>query len=588
MKNTRKKRWKMAFRATFIAILIGFQFLLAQRAFAIAVPVPIPSTVEPAQVSRAIASQRPSFISPGTLPALPSLTEPAQGLLGPEAKRIQFKLTQIVLEGNHVYSDQQLRALFQNKLNTTITVAELQGIVQDITNYYRNNGYILTRAILPPQHIAKGIVHVRVIEGYIGKVTVVGNPKGAKELIAAYGEKIRQSRPLQLKVMERYLLLANQIPGSQVKAVLEPSKTQIGASDLNLVAQQKTWNGFFQFNNYGTRYIGPNQLSAGLSMTSIFRSGDYSQVNFATTAKGNELKYWDTSYIMPLGCNGMTLILGTNYARTVPGFVLTILDVIGVTKTAYATVLYPLLRSRTDNITLDAGFRYLNSNVHELGLLFYNDHLRPVRFGAIYDFSDRFNGTNLVGAHVFHGLEILGATKSDTSLLTSRFGGRGDFTKFTLDLTRLQQLWWRFSLFLLATGQYACNPLLASEQFSYGGSNLGRGYDPSEIIGDLGAAGSAEFRVDLAPGLAFFQTAQFYWFYDMGKIWNRLNLPGQKKNQSATSTGVGGRFGFNRFLSGDLFIAQPLTRIVDANALTNHGRGNGRVPRVFFNLTASF
>jgi len=53
-----------------------------------------------------------------------------------------------------------------------ITVAELQQIVQDITNYYRNNGYILSRAVLPPQHVANGVVYVQVIEGYIDHVKV--------------------------------------------------------------------------------------------------------------------------------------------------------------------------------------------------------------------------------------------------------------------------------------------------------------------------------------------------------------------------------------------------------------------------------
>jgi len=101
-------------------------------------------------------------------------------------------------------------------LNTMITVAELQQIVQDITNYYRNNGYILSRAVLPPQHVANGVVYVQVIEGYIDHVKVVGVPEGARPLVQAYGNRISQMRPLQLKKMEEYLLLANEIPGVQV------------------------------------------------------------------------------------------------------------------------------------------------------------------------------------------------------------------------------------------------------------------------------------------------------------------------------------------------------------------------------------
>ncbi len=573
-------------RIVFQIIFVGLQFLLVQTAFAVTIQVPIPASTEPTQVSKAIASQRPAP-TPRALPAITPPAEPTQGLLGPEAKRIKFKLVQIVLEGNHVYSEHQLRSLYQHKLNTMITVAELQDIVQSITNFYRNNGYILSRAILPPQRVAKGIVHVRVIEGFIDKVYVVGNPKGAKELIAAYGNRIRQSRPTQLKVMERYLLLANQIPGTQVKAVLEPSKTQIGAADLNLVAQQKTLGGYVSYDNYGTRYIGPQQISAGASATSIFRAGDLTQANYATTTKAGELIYLDLSHSTPLGSNGMNLLVGGNIAQTAPQFVLTELLVRGISKIAYATVFYPLVRSRAENITLDVGFRYLNSSVRELGLPFYDDHLRTLRAGAIYDFSDKYYGSNLFGLHAAQGLEVLGATDDVNSFTTSRFGGRGNFTKITGDITRIQQLGGRFSAYGLVKGQYAFNPLLVSEQFDYGGSQLGRGYDPSEIVGDRGAAASAELRMNVAPGAVFLQAAQLYLFYDIGKIWNLKDVPGQKMNQSASSMGCGTRFYFNQFLSGNLMIAQPLTRIVDANALADGGTGNGRAPRVFFNLTAS-
>ena len=133
--------------------------------------------------------------------------------------------------------------------------------MQTITNFYRNNGYILSRALLPPQHVTNGIVHIRILEGYISSAKVQGDPKRARYLLQAYGNRIASNRPVQVDVMEYYLRLANEIPGMSARSVLEPSKTQIAASDMSLIATEKTWAGMLSFDNYGTRYIGPNRAA---------------------------------------------------------------------------------------------------------------------------------------------------------------------------------------------------------------------------------------------------------------------------------------------------------------------------------------
>src|SRR5690606_493539 len=114
---------------------------------------------------------------------------------------------------------------------------------QDITNFYRNTGYILSRAILPPQHVKDGVVNVQIIEGFIDKVEVAGKPKNATCLVLGMGEQISKCPPLALSRMEKYLLLLNEVPGTQVRAVLSPSKSKAGAADLSLLTDVKTIGG---------------------------------------------------------------------------------------------------------------------------------------------------------------------------------------------------------------------------------------------------------------------------------------------------------------------------------------------------------
>jgi len=552
-------------------------------------PTELPSTVMPERAIETLATS-PTEMTPTVAPETVHKNQQAPGSLGEAATKIKFQLNKIILQGNHVYTEAQLSPLYKDKLHKIITVAELQNVVQDITNYYRNHNYVLTRAVLPPQHVSNGVVIIQVIEGYIDTAKVVGSPKGSKSLVAAITDKIVNVHPLDVKQMEHYLLIANEIPGTQVKAVLEPSKSHVGASDLELVTQTKTGNGYISYDNFGTRYIGPNEVTAGGELDSIFLPGDSTQFNVSRTTRPQELKFLQALYNMPIGSNGGRLIFNANQALTRPGFILTPLKIDGDAATFYAMLQYPLIRTREQSMTLDAGFYYIDSRVLTLpqGATLYADHLRTLRGGIGFDFSDSWYGSNSTSVHVEQGLEVLGATpvSQASSGFTSRIGGSGHFTKMELQYSRSQQFGTtHYAAFFIAKGQWALQPLLAGEQFAFGGVQqaLGRGYDSAEIIGDRGLAGSIELRMNLSPAKYFMQAAQFYIFYDAGVIWNAKNVIGQLRKQSATSAGVGSRMVFGPHVSGNVLWAQPLTRPVDALALIKDGRQS----RVFFSITAS-
>lgn len=574
------------FRDKYLCILKNILCLIVVSGFplityAVEVRPNIPSTVEPERVSQSISAQQPTEQPTATAPISNPSEKPASPL-GEEAEKIKFKLTKIILQDNRVYTEQQLEPIYKDKLNKTISVAELQDIVQNITNYYRNNGYILSRAILPPQHVKNGVVEVRILEGFIDQVNVIGNPDGAKNLLIKYGNKISESRPTQLKTMERYLLLSNEVPGAQVKAILEPSKKTTAASDLNLSTEMKKYSGYFSYDSYGTRYIGPLQVTAGLEADSMVRAGDASHLTLVRTTKGNELQYYDVSHETPLGSNGARISLGTNDAKTNPLFTLSDVDIAGDSQTVYSNFKYPIIRSREKILTFNAGFNYLDSKVTTFDAPLYTDHIRSVKAGFNTSFSDRFYGNNNFDLMLGQGLNILGATNNSTSTTTSRFGGQETFTKITFQANRSQLIHGRYSAFGTLQTQYSFVPLLASEQFGVGGSQLGRAYDPAEIIGDRGVAGSLELRMDTHPGKFLLHDAQFYLFYDGGVVWNMKAVANTKQKQSITSTGAGIRIVLMNYLSGNIMIAQPLTKQIASLEQIN----TGRRPRILFSLTA--
>jgi hemolysin activation/secretion protein len=99
--------------------------------------------------------------------------------------------------------------------------------------------------------------------------------------------------------------------------------------------------------------------------------------------------------------------------------------------------------------------------------------------------------------------------------------------------------------------------------FGFGGTQFGRGFDASELIGDSGVAGKLELRytdtLPTTPSLTY--TA--YAFWDAGKVWRR-NPINEEQSESGTSFGVGLRLDVARNVTGFGELAKPATRNVRA------------------------
>jgi hemolysin activation/secretion protein len=571
----------MYFRSSFRVASFAAALLLAESNSYADV---LPGSVMPEQVAKSLAPQ-PSVVPQGVAPQRVVEHKAQPQAISPEAQKIKFKLNKIILSGNHVFTYSQLERLYKDKIGQTITVAQLFEIVQNITNFYRNNGYIISRAILPPQHVENGIVKVQVIEGYLSGVYVTGFPGGAKCLIEGFGYQIRKCPPLSLVRLEKYMLLVNEIPNTSVRAVLSPSKTESGAADLNMVSMFKPMSAYFSYDNYGTRYIGPQQMTGNVAIYSAINSGDSIQTTYTKTPKGGELSFLDVNYNGPVGDRGSRWILGGTRTHSHPLFVLRPTETDGLSTNYYTGFTYPYIRNRSTSLNLTAGFNYLDSNTTIFpNVVLYSDHIRSIDLGMNLNYADSYYGANLILLNFRKGLPFLGYS-SDTNVLTaqtSRPGGYAAYQKVGAQYSRLQAIYGSISMLGVARGQWAFVPLLSSEQFTFGGNPIGRGYDPAELIGDRGVAASLELRYDKSI-YKFINTLQLYGFYDIGAIWNLLVNPTSPTKVSASSAGLGLRFTMNKYVSGNLMWAQPLTKQVAAEELIQQGWR----PRTFFSVVAN-
>ncbi|MBI4641722.1 MAG: ShlB/FhaC/HecB family hemolysin secretion/activation protein [Candidatus Tectomicrobia bacterium] len=564
-----------------IGVVVTFLSLISVNALAIEVPGQVET---PGQIEKRF---EPPVLPKSTTVQPPLEVDIPERLPPADAEKIKFVLEKIVVEGSTVYRENDLLPLYRQFLKKEISLADVYKIADAITIKYRNEGYILSRAFVPPQRISEGVVQLQVLEGYINEVIIDGPVRGRQKLLEAYGDKITRSRPLQAKVLERYLLLADDLPGVTAKSVLNPSG-QPGASDLILIiVDHKTLDGNVNVDNRGTSFLGPFEASAGININSIF--GLYEQTGMRVILASptpndiEELIYLQVTHEEQLGTEGTKFSLFGNVSRSKPGnaptFRLQELEVVGNNITLSASLSHPFIRSRGQNSSATLRFIYRNSRTDLLGSTQSEDRLRVVNLGLSYDFADRLRGVNLVNMEVSRGLDVLDATPPGPE--RTRAEGRNDFAKVAGQIFRLQQLAPSWSLLGTVTGQYAFDKVLASEEFSLGGSQFGRAYDPAELTGDHGAALEVELQYGRTVGKRYFKDFQAYIFYDVGTVWRRKTLSETRPPmESLASAGAGARYNLTDTISGYLEVDKPLTREVTA-------RGNSNV-RFFFSIGKRF
>lgn len=515
------------------------------------------------------------------------------------AENIKFELKTLNVDGFTVYSEEEVASFYNEMLGKTISLVDIYGVSTALTNKYRNDGYILTQVVVPPQTIDDGKVNLRVVEGFINEITVDGEDitneegeteeEGSLNFIRNYVNSVELSKPLNIEELEHYLLIIGDLPGIEARSILSPS-TIIGAADLRIIVSRTPYEAYLSVDNYGSRYIGPLEFTASGTANSFFGNNEVITLNFVgapdpgTDANADlELAHYSVGYRQPvpyLG-QGTTVELYASYTDTEPGYDLKEYEVEGNSRYVSAKVVHPIIRSRLTNLSAYTLFDVRNVSSSNNLQDTLNDHIRTLRAGTDYQFVDELLGFGIsaFNVEISKGLNVLGATRSGDANIT-RTKGDPTFTKLTGNMQRLQRVSSHVNVLVAAKGQWSSAPLLSAEEFGVGGSDIGRGYDSSEIVGDEGVAGKVEIQWNNPRETELCKSYQLFGFYDAGRVWNKDATTSSQKRDSLTSTGFGLRAEFEDDIKADLTVALPLSRDVQT-------RGDQSVT-VLFKLSRSF
>jgi len=471
---------------------------------------------------------------------LPQVARPATGA----DTRPLFRLAGVTVTGATLIPADAVAATWQPFVGKTVSQADLVTIAGKISDLYREAGFHLSRAIVPPQDIQGGRIRIQVIEGRIADIVVNGERTerfGVRKVLAPI-----MAEPVSRRAtLERAMLLVNDLPGARI-ADSTIDEVGTGSGRFRLTVTVQTWTNYtsLSMDNRGTEATGPLQAYLASSFNSGLFAGDTVGINASTIPNmPQELAFARLFYNAPIGTDGARIGVAGSYGLQKPGDIRSIIDTRDRSAAFDLRGSFTPLRSRDASLWLTAGFGVTESYEDDIIAPDYRDHIRAIYLTADYQLHDRLNGWNYLTVSARQGLPILGANTAD-GVLNSRFDGSGTFSKLTAYYTRYQPLSDAWSVKLAFTGQIVSNPVLAAEEFYLGGA-FGRGFWGVEISGDNGIGGSIELRYDQALKFDFLKGFQLYGYVDDTVAWN-FHSDGARL--SLALTGVGVRF----FLPYDL------------------------------------
>ncbi|HEY2621068.1 MAG TPA: ShlB/FhaC/HecB family hemolysin secretion/activation protein [Acetobacteraceae bacterium] len=538
-------------------------------------PAPVNPVPQGSPIPRVLPPAPPS-VAPGTI--IPPPAAP-----GAEVPNRSVRVSSVEVEGVTAYPQPEIAQLAAGLVGPEVPLPQIDAARQAILQRYRSDGYVLTTVSANLDN--NGRLRFVVTEGHIASVKLDGDIGPAGTQVLRFLNKLTEKQPIDSVTLERYLLLAQDVPGISLRAVLEPSTDTPGA--LNLIAQvsRQKISGLASIDNRAFDETGPIELLGVLDFNSFSEFGEKTEVSYYHTFP-NSQNFGQASSEVFLGASGLKGRVYGGYGTTIPTGSLGLQGYNGTTTVFGTSLSYPIIRSRQQTLNGYLTFDGLDSNISTAPagsprLRASYDALRIMRLGADYALSDLLLGAdrsavNALSLRISEGMKLLGATTDGNSRTSPRQGEQTGFTKINFETSRTQTLFapWEgatVGLMGLLTGQWSPNVLPPAEQFYLGGARFTRGYYAGQVPGDKALAATVELQLNTGFETTLFQrsfdvSTQYYLFYDWGETWQNLSTD---HNAMINSAGGGVRAQVTRYVEVDF---EGLARF---NRFPNGGNTSG-------------
>ena len=482
-------------------------------------------------------------------------------LAAPAYADIRVTISEVQFNNLKGASPEELRSAWAPYVGQSQPIAVVCEIRDTAATILRAKGY-LAAVQVPTQRIENGVVRFEVLYARLTAIRVRGEASRAERLIAGYLEHLTDNEIFNRLEAERYLLLARDLPGHDIRLTLKSAETGVPGELIGEVTVLRTpFEVDLNIQNLASRDTGRwgGQLRA--QFYGLTGMGDRTTLALFSTADFDEQQVVQIGHDFRVGSEGLGFSGRLTHAWTKPD----IGALPGAAKVTARTLLinletsYPFVRTRSANLYGALGLDYLNQDVDFIGPL-SRDHIRVGYLRLSGDMIDpapvrapRWRASGSV--ELRRGLSILNASNgcggvacAVGQVAPSRLDGDPTATVIRAAVSGEYVLIPELSAALTLRGQHAFDPLFSFEEFSAGNYTVGRGYEPGIILGDSGLGVQFELRgprIGL-PGRSQ-ANIQPFGFVDSAWVWNK-DRPGALDPQKLTSVGGGVRASLaNRF-----------------------------------------
>ncbi|WP_158224640.1 ShlB/FhaC/HecB family hemolysin secretion/activation protein [Agaribacterium haliotis] len=241
-----------------------------------------------------------------------------------------------------------------------VTLGMIEGVAAEITQFYRERGFILAKAYIPEQKVRDGVVTLTLLLGELGHVEVNNDGRVSEGLIQrAFKKDI--GKPVTAERLEEALYLVNDIPGLSARSVLSPGK-QVGDTMLSVNVEDERWfSSNFRIDNHGSEETSKNRAYADLYVHNPSGLGDEVYLAILKTFNPDNSTYGALRYSSFWGLPRLRTSVGVSTNEFVSRLFLSGAETplfTGESEVKDASVEWVIDRRRVKNIS--AGFKYAN------------------------------------------------------------------------------------------------------------------------------------------------------------------------------------------------------------------------------------
>jgi hemolysin activation/secretion protein len=463
----------------------------------------------------------PELPEPGKAPEAPVET-PARVL--PEVPAVQpygprVMVKEILLKGNTVFSNEQLKEVTAGYEGRIITSSELEELRVALTRYYIDRGYLNSGAVLPDQKVVDGVIQMQIVEGELTEVDIQGN----NHLASSYVEdrlRLGAGKALNINELQQQIQLMLESPVIQsINSALRPGDRPGEASLTSIVKEGPRFQFIPVIDNRLSPVLGEVRV---LPQVFVYDMTGYGDILTTGVAVADGLTDAYANWSIPLNAHDTTLSLFVDYTDSeIKEGDFEVLELENTTKTAGFRITHPFYRVPGQKFSMSLGMDVRSS---ESDYIFGPYNFAPgvpengevdlsiIRFSQ--DWTKRGQRRVLAARSMFSfGIDAFDATiNSGNDPSGEYFAWLGQFQWAQLVGEDMGQVLFR------ANVQWTDDSLFSMEQFSIGGALSVRGYRENQLLGDEGYNASLEYRYPLMKDVDGRDTLTLAPFFDAGQV----------------------------------------------------------------------